>query len=153
MKTKNLFVFGLVIAALAVFQACSPTTPDPEPEQSVNQFLDEDVVNHVHVVGKDPCPQNFASTELVNVSCTKRSSGATNCEADSAVIQSTTPGLVAQFSNGTMSTKLDENGTKITFKFTCAIAQSFNHTYEVVFFKNGKQVGIEDLEAIVEVRN
>lgn len=35
--------------------------------------------------------------------------------------------------------------TNIKLKFICGIAESFNHTYKLIFFKNGVKVSEEDL--------
>lgn len=152
---RNTLLFAVsVLMLLPVLEACSPSEPDPDPEEEVVRGYVTDVVKHTHKVGGDPCPQPGDSK--AQVFCYKGEKFNGTCDADSAVISNPSTGFVATFeANGKTNMSLagltQGESTNIVFSFTCAIAQSFEHTYTLLLYKDGVLVEREDFKAIVTV--
>lgn len=111
-------------------------------------------IEHTHVVGKDPCPQNVSTK--INIYCLGLgNASAAGCTVDSFEIidapgsESTSIGLSgAAGTNGNLT--LNKDGA-VSFDFTCSIAQSFVHKYEVILYYDGKEVTRETVEVVVTV--
>lgn len=149
-KTPKFFILCslLVIAAFTLVN-CGDIEEDPDPESGISGYA-TDVVSHTHTKGTDPCPQDISNK--IEVFCYEADEY-NGCDADSVAITIPSTGLTALFSNGQTSMTLpDEDGsTKISLKFTCVIAESFTHTYTLVFYKDGVEVATEDVDVVVTV--
>lgn len=154
---KNLFTLSVIsfIIVLIGFSFGLPSCGDlEEPTVTEEQDLDDvingyatDKISHVHVKGGDPCPQDVSSKILVY--CYKATEQ-TVCDADSVVITNPSTGLTATINGKSYGNfGMPSENLEIDLTFTCAIAESFTHTYTLVFYKDGAKVDEED--AIVDV--
>jgi hypothetical protein len=76
----------------------------------------------------------------------------TACDADSVVITNPSTGLTASFGGESSTTFSGPTESKdIDFTFTCGIAQSFKHTYVLVFYLKGEKVDEENVVVDVTV--
>lgn len=118
-----------------------------EKGYALNKF-----VTHTHVKGTDPCPQDFSEDQSVKIRCKYEYSDST-CGADSVVVTNPSIGLIAQFkSNKKGQIKLIPIVEReLQFKFTCNIAESFKHTYTLVYYLKGVEVATEDIQVDVTV--
>ncbi len=140
---------GLFVALLAYSCSCDddqPVQPPPRP----NTILSEYSIIATHTVGSSACPQFL---DLIDVYCSP--SAATSCTADSVVISNPHPQLNTKFANGgTTFSKLNKDpmfGTYFTVEFNCTEAKTVNHTYVLILYKDGVEVGRENLLITVTV--
>ncbi|MFT5513286.1 MAG: hypothetical protein ACI8SE_001692 [Bacteroidia bacterium] len=132
---------------------CGPapveTTDTTEQEDPTVTGYATDVITHVHKKGDDPCPQEVV--QEIEVFCFKDNTFAT-CDANSVVITGSSPGLNIKFPNGMQSRTVDDVSVlTASLEFTCQIAESFTHTYTLVFYKDGVEVDREDVKVDVTV--
>ncbi|MFT5724823.1 MAG: hypothetical protein ACI9JN_001946 [Bacteroidia bacterium] len=139
-----------IITIMAVAPSCGPTEEDIIIDDVEEDFVGfaTDALTHTYVVDKDPCPQPFVKN--IEIFCFEGETF-TECDADSVVINGTTPGLKVTFINGLKNIRLSQsNQARIaSVEFTCAQGKSFMHTYTLVFYKAGIEVSTE--EVLVEV--
>jgi hypothetical protein len=144
----------LSVLTFALVSSCGPAEEDePEPTDNtpvVTGFA-TDEIDHTHVKGTDPCPQPF--TYPIQIKCFKDELF-TTCDADSVVVTKTTLGIDVAFINGLRTVRLPNDGgiREADLEFTCAIEDSFVHTFTLVFFKAGVEVGREDVIINVTVK-
>ncbi len=156
----NLLTFSIVLFSIAFALANCVEVAEPDPKQDDTEdpsrvgFATDKIV-HAHIKGSDPCPQEIVNN--IEVYCYNTEEFGGTCDADSVAIIDKTPnnasGLTAFFSNNLKSTLLNGDGTpvKVELKFTCQIAVSFDHTYTLVFYKDGAEVDREDVVVNVTV--
>lgn len=151
----NLFQFSILVLLFSIgISACSPApspspTPDPSTIPEGNSYLFKSSVSATHKIGSSPCPQRIAD---IKTFCGKTGD---SCTADSAVIEKPHMGLDANFANGKKSTLLDSNpqgSINLIVNFNCQVAMSFDHTYKLVFYKNGVKVDEQDLKINMTVQ-
>ncbi|MBO6517237.1 MAG: hypothetical protein JJ975_11865 [Bacteroidia bacterium] len=136
-------------ATVLIFSACGP---DPEPVvTNAGNYYVRDVISHTYKEGVDPCPNEFPSTMKIN--CTNDGPNAA-CKADSVAITGHTNGLDVWFTDtNKKSTSFGSSHTvEAVLRHTCAIKESFDHTYTVVLYRDGKEVGSQDVKVSVTAR-
>ncbi len=143
-------LFSLIIAAPSCGDLEEPTITEEQDLDLVINGYATDKISHTHVKGSDPCPQNVK--DKIKVFCYKTQEQ-TNCSADSVVITNPSPGLTATINGQSFTTfGAPSESRDIDVTFTCAIAESFKHTYTLVFYKDGVKVDEENVVVDVTVK-
>lgn len=157
-KTTSKIILLLVVAIAFGFTANSclaPPPPDepasePEPTREADSYTHKNSCEAEHTVGGTSCPQDVCS---VPVYCGKTE---TSCTADSAVLDGQQSGLKCSFDNGELWTPLNttdaKKGVNLNVEFTCAVAQSFERTYLIDFYKDGSKVDQQEFKVKMNVK-
>lgn len=144
-------LFLLLIPTL--FSNCNkPSTDDTGVNTSETAlYIGYSQCDETHIIGTSPCPQLVCNNRVYCFAANKF----TDCTADSAVITNHHPGLICTFkNNGKFSSPLptDGSGEEMEVLFSCSIAETIIHTYDVEIYKNGKVIKVEKFKVSVTVK-
>ena len=142
--------FGFVATSCGDLEEDEEVQPTQEPAREADSYTQKSSCEAEHTVGSTSCPQAVCS---VPIYCGKTE---TSCTADSATIKQQFPGLKCTFENGEMWTPLNttdaKKGVNLNVEFTCAVAQSFERTYQIEFYKNGSKVDEQEFKVKMNVK-